>query len=297
MEEERNILGGGDNSVGDAQTVNIDDAQQDQQQQAQQTVDFSGIVDKDGFFSENWKNALPEELRQEACLNTINNLSTMVKSFVSAQKMVGKNKIALPGESSTPEEWNAFYSALGRPEKAENYSVEGIELPEGVTLDDESVNAFREFCFENGMSQKVFEQAVAWDIKRIQSGQEAATRAHNQEHDATVAKLKAQYGNNFDARVAQVDKALTTFGIKDIFIERGLTNNYQIFEALANIGASISESKLKVGDVPQNFSTPKQQLDDLYADRNGPLYDPNHPRHEQAVAEARRLIALVNQQH
>ena len=218
----------------------------------------------------------------------------MAKSFVSAQKMVGKNKISLPGENSTEEEWGAFYSALGRPEKAESYSLDGVEIPDGISLNEDSVTAFKEFCFSNGMSQKVFEQAVAWDIKRSEEAREAQIRAYNQEYDETLSKLKAQYGENLDARISQVDKALTTFGIKDIFVERGLTNNYRIFEALANIGARISESKLKEGEIRQEFKTPQQQIEEIYADPNGPIYNAEHPGHDKAVAEVKRLMALTN---
>jgi hypothetical protein len=297
MEEQKTILAGGDGNVGETQVVGIEgERAAAQTDTAAPAADFSGIIDKDGFFSENWRQALPEDIRGESCLDSIKNISTMAKSFVSAQKMVGKNKISLPGENSTEEEWGAFYSALGRPEKAESYSLDGVEIPDGISLNEDSVTAFKEFCFSNGMSQKVFEQAVAWDIKRSEEAREAQIRAYNQEYDETLSKLKAQYGEDLDARISQVDKALTTFGIKDIFVERGLTNNYRIFEALANIGASISESKLKGGAVQATFTTPKQQLDDLYADRSGPLYDPNHPKHEQAVAEAKRLISLINQQ-
>jgi hypothetical protein len=259
------------------------------------SFDFSSLVDKDGFFAENWREALPEELRQESCLDSIKNFATMAKSFVSAQKMIGKNKIALPSENSSAEEWNTFYSALGRPESADKYSVEGVSLPEGMNFNEDSVKAFRDFCFENGLSQKTFEQAVAWDIKRAEAAQKAALDAHNKEYDETMAKLQEQYGSNLPARISQVEKALSTFGIRDIFIEKGLTNNYQIFEALANIGASISESRLKDGGTPQTFVSPQQQIDEIYADKNHPIFHEEDPRHDHAVAEVKRLIALLPQ--
>lgn len=161
-------------------------------------------------------------------------------------------------------------------------------------LDDAAVKEFRDFAFQNGVSQAVYEKALAFDIQRLQKAQEAAIAAHNQEYDATMSKLKDQYGENLPARIAQVDKALTTFGLKDLFIEKGLTNNYQVFEALANIGASISESRLKAGDVPASFSTPKQQIDEIYADPDNPIYHMDHPGHDRAVAEVKRLMSLMN---
>lgn len=290
------ILGGGDNSIVTNNVVNTDNQGEHAAQPSGGTFDFSKMMDAEGFFSDNWKDSLPEELRNEPCLDNVKNFATLTKSYVNSQKMIGKNKIALPGENATKEEIDAFYTALGRPEKAELYKHDKVELPEGIGLDDAAVAEFRNFAFENGISQSVFEKALAFDVKRTQAAQAAAIAAHNKEYDETLAKLKSQYGDNLPARIAQVDKALTTFGIRDIFIDRGLTNNYQIFEALANIGASISESKLKAGDVPQTFTSPQQQIDEIYSDPNGAIYNVDHPGHDKAVAEVKRLMALMSKQ-
>lgn len=296
MEENKTILGTGDNSVVDTPQISGDapaTGAAPAVSSKSTNFDYSAMLDSEGFFSENWKESLPEDLRNEPCLDNVKNFATLTKSFVNAQKMIGKNKISIPGENATTEELNAFYSALGRPATAEEYKTDSVELPEGIDLDDAAVKAFRDFAFENGISQRVFEKALAFDVMRVKKAQDAALQRHNQEYDATMARLQQQYGDNLPARIAQVDKALTTFGIKEFFVENALTNNYQIFEALANIGASISESKLKAGDVPQNFTTPQQQIDEIYADPNNAIYHPDHPGHDKMVAEVKRLMGLV----
>lgn len=293
-EEQKTILSGG--GAGDQvvkESVVTDDGGNIPAGDGGGSFDYSGMIDAQGFFSENWKDALPEDLRNEPCLDNVKNFTTLTKSFVNSQKMVGKNKIALPGENATEEEKAAFYSALGRPATADEYKHDGVKLPDGVTLDDGAVKEFRDFAFKMGLSQSVFEQALAFDVQRVQNMQRAAIAAHNKEYDDTMAKLQEQYGQDLPGRIAQVDKALTTFGIKDLFIEKGLTNNYQVFEALAKIGESISESKLKSGDVPHGIKSPQQQLDDLYSDPAGAIYNADHPGHDKAVMEAKRLMALL----
>lgn len=296
MDETKTILSDGAESVVETPVVTPETDPSAPVTPVQSSADFSSVIGKDGFFAENWRESLPEELRSEPCLDSVKNFSTLVKSFVSGQKMIGKNKITLPGENASEEELNAFYSALGRPESADKYSYEGVTLPEGITLNDDSVKAFREFCFANGLSQNTFEKAIAWEIQRADTAQREAIAAHNREYEETMSKLQQQYGSNLPARIAQVDKALTTFGIRDLFVDRGLTNNYQIFEALANIGASISESRLKDGSTPPAFVSPRQQIDEIYADRNNPIYHIDHPGHDKAVAEVKRLMALLPQQ-
>lgn len=289
------ILGGADNNVtGETQVTGDNSAPAAASAANPAAFDYSTMLDAQGFFSENWKDSLPEDLRNEPCLDNVKNFATLTKSYVSSQKMIGKNKIALPGENATQEELDAFYSALGRPAKAEEYKHDNVKLPPGIVLDDAAVAEFRNFAFQHGISQETFEQALAFDVERVRKRQEEAINAHNQEYTATMTKLQQQYGDNLPARIAQVDKALSTFGIKDIFIEKGLTNNYQIFEALANIGARISESRLAAGDVPQNFTTPQQQIDEIYGDPNSPIYQMDHPKHDATVARVKQLMTLIN---
>lgn len=293
-EETQTILGGGDAAVTTEPQVNGDPAPAPAAGGSDAAFDYSTLVDSQGFFGENWKNSLPEELRNEACLDNVKNFATLAKSYVNSQKMIGRNKIALPGENATEAELNEFYSALGRPAESKDYKTDNIELPEGIGLDDSAVAEFRETAFAMGLSQEAFEKALAFDVARTAKARAEAIAAHNHEYDETMAKLKAQYGNDLPGRIAQVDKALSTFGIKDIFVEKGLTNNYAIFEALANIGARISESRLKEGDLPQKFTSPQQRIDEIYGDPNGPIYKMDHPKHDETVAEVKRLMAQIN---
>ena len=176
MAENQTILGGEDNSAILENTVVTpaagDPATADT---TTQTFDYTKMVNADGGLAENWREALPEDIRNERCLDSIKTVGTLAKSFVSAQKMIGANKIALPGENATPDEIDAFHRALGRPDKQEAYSVEGIELPDGIELDDQMVEGFREYAFKHGMSQKDFAEAIAFVMETISTCN--ATRA------------------------------------------------------------------------------------------------------------------------
>lgn len=54
---------------------------------------------------------------------------------------------------------NPFAESLGAPEG--DYSTEGIELPEGMTLDEGTLQELGSVCREHGLSQKVFSSLVA----------------------------------------------------------------------------------------------------------------------------------------
>ena len=168
-------------------------------------------------------------LRGEAELvfmnDSIKTIGALAQSYVHAQHSIGANKIAIPGENATPEEWNAFYKACGRPDTEDGYSHDKVELPDGVVLDDAQVGKFRRFAFENGLSQKAFEAALAFDAQRVREHLEAEDAAHNAEYDQTLAKLRTEFGGEFETVVAQCDKAMRTFGLTDVFREKGLLNN------------------------------------------------------------------------
>lgn len=62
------------------------------------------------------------------------------------------------GEGGEGED-NPFAESLGAPEG--DYSTEGIELPEGMTLDEGTLQELGSVCREHGLSQKVFSSLVA----------------------------------------------------------------------------------------------------------------------------------------
>ena len=66
--------------------------------------------------TDDWKSSLPEDLRMDPSIANAPSVESMAKSYVSAQRMVGLDKIAVPTEHSTDEEWTQVYDKLGRPE-------------------------------------------------------------------------------------------------------------------------------------------------------------------------------------
>ena len=81
--------------------------------------------------------SLPEDLRGEPSLKNFTDAGSLAKSFVHAQRMIGAEKLPLPGKSATEDEWNTIYSKLGRPDSAADYQVEGVQ-----NLEAEEISSF-----------------------------------------------------------------------------------------------------------------------------------------------------------
>ena len=295
----KNILGGEENN-GIIENQTVGDTGGDQgtggtdstgiNRGSDQVFDYSKMIGDGGGLSENWRQGLPEDIRNEKCLDSIKTIGTLVKSFVSAQKMVGANKITLPGENATEEERNAFFNAIGRPETADGYSYEGVELPKGVVIDDDTMKEFRSFAHKNGLTQDAFKAAVAFDVERCRKIAEAEAAEANREYEETLGKLQQDYGANLNTVIAQCNKALETFGLKQLFEDKGLLSNYTMIKALATIGGKISESRLVSADLTPKGNDPQSRLNEIMADRNGAYYHRDHPGHDAAVSEVNQLL-------
>ena len=64
------------------------------------------------------------------------------------------NRISVPNDKSTPEEWNKFYSKLGRPEAIDKYTI-----PEGLE-ETELLTNFKQLAFDKGLNDKQFNEIV-----------------------------------------------------------------------------------------------------------------------------------------
>lgn len=260
------------------------------------SASFAGIVGDDGALADNWRDLLPEDIRNEPSLGSIKHFGALAKSYVHAQKAIGANKIAIPGENATDDEKAAFYQAIGRPEEPEKYEFKpAADLPGEIEFNDELMKGFREEAFRIGLTGEQFNAAVNFQA-RIAAGQmKAQQEAAEAEYASTLSKLKGEFGGRYDEVIAQCNKAVETFGLGDVLREHGLLNNYAFIKALAGIGEKISEAKLKGDPGSAVQSDPASRLAEITGNLNDPYYNREHSMHAQRVDEVNRLIAQQRQ--
>lgn len=142
-------------------------------------TDFTKLIGADGKLQDGWKVALPEDIRGELCLDTFQDFPEMARQYVNAQKMVGKNKIVVPTDKSSPSEWEAFFAATGRPKTAAEYKY---TPPTDVSLFDmskESVSPMLAELHKAGYNQKQVDVAFGVFSSAIKS-LEASLQAEEQ---------------------------------------------------------------------------------------------------------------------
>ena len=237
-------------------------------------------------------------------------LPAMLKSYGELEKLVGADKVALPGKDAKPEDWDGVYARLGRPEK-----IDGYRLParaDGTPYSDAD-KAFQgqllPVLHKAGLSQRQLDAIVpAWNDMQV-----AQTKAFDATADkvmaATKTALEAEWKGDYDANMALANRAFKqTFGaaLDDVIQLRlsdgsYLGSNPLFIKGFQALGKSMAEGGLLVtADAGANSGAAadaKTQLAEIYAaagrDPKHAYVDPTHPEHKAMQDKVMRLTQTI----
>ena len=153
----------------------------------------------------NWRDSLPDELKMDASLLKFNDVPSLAKSYVNAQRLIGADKIALPSEHATDDEWLEVYDRLGRPQDAKNYDLKY----EGES-DDQLIGAFAETAHGLGLNNKQAQGLLEFYNKLATDSVESMTEAASQATDDGLADLKKEWGRAFDQKAKDTIKTASS---------------------------------------------------------------------------------------
>jgi hypothetical protein len=198
-----------------------------------------------------WSASLPDELKSDPSLAPLKGkgIADVVKSYVNAQRMVGKDKVALPGEKATPEELNEFFKKLGRPDKPEDYKIaKPTDLPEGFPFQEKLVQDFTKTAHELGMTSKQAMGLYKWFMgAEVDAFTGMQKDAETQTIEAEKA-LRKEFGKAYDERLAGANMVLEKYapeGLVDLLTSTGLGRNPLMVKFLASVANEFSEDTLK----------------------------------------------------
>jgi len=247
-----------------------------------------------------WRAALPDDLRDNQSLATIPDVGALAKSYVNAQSMIGADKIAIPGNWATDEDWAEVYNKLGRPESADQYDLKVNGLPEGEEADADLMKWYADTVHDVGLTptqaQKLFDKYNEMSVGRM-GVNEVDVQAQVQ---AAEKELRSEYGKAFDSRLEAANKMLDQFGangITELQLADGtqLGDNPHVVKSLIEIAnfieTNMGEDTL-VGDKTNVVMTPEEaqtQLTEMMR-QDGPYWDNRHPQHDHYVKEVARLM-------
>jgi len=132
----------------------------------------------------------------------------LMKSSIHAQHQIGKDKFVIPGQTSTPEEWNQVFRKLGLPETEDKYELKN-NLPQGMKEDPELLKAFRSAAFKAGVLPR--QAQTMMDTYNTYIGE--VIKSQNVEMEKTLVTeqngLKTEWGGQFKGKVRAIDALMT----------------------------------------------------------------------------------------
>jgi hypothetical protein len=138
-------------------------------------------------------------------------LSEFIKSNMTAARSKTEGMVKVPGEGATAEELQAFYAALGVPEKPEEYGIaKPDEMPEGVLWDDNLNASFMTKAKELGLTKAQAQGLAKFQLEHVAGSVQANREAMNQVLAKEKAELDKTFGSELDKVVTSVKAAMTT---------------------------------------------------------------------------------------
>ena len=246
-----------------------------------------------------WKDSISEEYRVDPNIEKFTEIDALAKSYINATKMIGQDKVAIPNNNSTDDQWNEVYAKLGRPESADKYSLD--VKSEIVNLDEGAIKSFTENAHQLGLNNKQAQGILEFYKNNMeQTAQQQSINTETAQADAE-AQLRKEWGRSFDEnikRAGSLAKANMSPELLDMQMKDGtrLGDHPEIIKGFANIANLISEDKI-IGTEQENMSQGRDletEISSIVNDRDGPYWNRNHPDHDKVVQQVLTLRNMMN---
>nr|BAR32734.1 capsid assembly protein [uncultured Mediterranean phage uvMED] len=244
-----------------------------------------------------WKANLSDEIRADKSLENINDIESLAKSYVHAQKLVGSDKIPVPNKHATEKDWDAVYEKLGRPKTAEEYK---FNLPEDQKVDEAALKNFSTQAHKLGLLPGQAEGMVKFYNEMIGNELAQADSLASSQREKAITELKTEWGPAYDQKLQQANNVVSSVfpqGFMNTNLADGtkLGDHPAVIKAFADLAGKMGEDNIVQASGP-TMMTPRQ-IDKEIASLQAPgsaYWDKNHPNHQIAVEEVQ---ALFEQKH
>jgi hypothetical protein len=255
--------------------------------------------------AENWREFVPPELKDDPTLAPIKDLGGLAKSYVNAQKLVGGEKIVLPaGALDTPENWEAVYNKLGRPEAPDKYTLDKGQLPDGLSWNENAEKTYREAAHKLGLTAKQAQGLFSYYNESVAAEYGALLEAEKKAAEDGQKLLKETFGAEADKAGEMAGKVVGLFGANDEH-KQGIMElagrSPALTVLLAKIGQQLREAGLHKGDGAADLASSPEQAQqkkmDIMTNKDNPLnaayFDKKHPRHAEALETVLQLNGII----
>jgi|TARA_E500000081_G_scaffold40717_1_gene44387 hypothetical protein len=249
--------------------------------------------------NKSWKEAISKEFRNDPNIEKFTEIDALAKSYINATHMIGKDKVAVPNQNSTEEQWNEVFDKLGRPASADKYILDFKS--DVVPLNEGDIKQFADNAHKLGLSNKQA-QGVLEFYKNNMEGQAQQSKVNTETSQVQAEQeLRKEWGREFEANVKRAGalaKANLNTEILDLELKNGMRvgDHPELIKGFAKIASMMSEDKIVS---PESDSTNKSadiesQISSITNNRQGPYWNKNHPDHDKSVQQVYTLREMLN---
>lgn len=245
-----------------------------------------------------WRLGLPQDLQEDATLRKFSDIPSLAAAYINAQKLIGADKIAIPGKHASEEDWMGVYKKLGLPEKIDEYN---LNINESATIDKEFVNQFKENAYKFGILPSQAQKLADWFSEVNSKAEEKLLTDTRASQEQELAGLKSEWGKSFEANISRAQLVLKNFADPETLQhldDAGLSNDTKLIKLLAKVGTKLyGETKIVGGETGgAGAITPaeaKKTIDSIMDNTNHPYFQKDHPGHKSAVTEVEKLFGIM----
>ena len=269
----------------------------DTPQQTEQTI--SSTTTEQPTVAKSWKDTISEEFRNDPNISKFTEIDALAKSYINATRMIGQDKVAVPNENSTDDQWQEVYGKLGRPESPDKYKLE--VQSDTVPLDEGAIKSFAENAHKLGLNNKQA-QGILEYYKNSMEGSVQQARIDTETAQANAEQeLRKEWGRSYDENIKKagaIAKANMSEDILNMELKDGtrIGDHPSVIKGFASIANLMSEDKL-VSTESENVDRGtdyEAEISKLVNDKDGPYWNKSHPDHDKVVQQVFTLRTMLN---
>jgi len=246
-----------------------------------------------------WKDSISEEYRADPNIEKFTEIDALAKSYINATKMIGQDKVAIPNNNSTEDQWNEVYAKLGRPESPDKYQID--TKSDVVPFDEGAIKSFTEQSHKLGLNNKQAQGILEFYKNAIEGSAQQSKIDTETAQAQAEQELRQEWGRDFEGKVKQAGalaKANINSEVLDMQLQDGtrIGDHPEIIKGFAKIADMMSEDKI-VATESENVNTVadiESEISTIINDTNGPYWNKGHPDHDKMVQQVYTLREMLN---
>ena len=225
----------------------------------------------------------------------------VLEGYRNLEKVYGDpNKVVLPGENSTPEQVQEFWTKLGRPDKADDYQLKAPENYEQYSTD--LSDQFRAKAHELNLPAGTARDLHDWFVEKQMGSHQEITAQRSNQLNAQTEQAKKEFGDSYNEMLQKAGMATSFFnrpGFQELIEQNGLQNHPEFIAVFGKLGEMLSEPNTDgtgLGQGAENLNQTPEAM--IAAKKEDPEFmraytSREHPAHEKAVRDMDDLYTML----